>query len=226
MELTKINEAWKEHADERFRKLTFETGDISTLTYLQDSVLRLFHSAILTNMLVVVKNQETSIIAITVNSESEDFSREFCKKIVQNISEYYINNVTEKERETYKVIKKSVDSTYNALLEAEDMYAKWKDASTRYIKMQGSIDELRLRRNIEVLSAIYAEGVKNQEIAKFTLLNKTPYLQIIDAPGQALEIDKLKKKLAAIIGGLIGGFVICTFLIFRKILAEIQSQPI
>lgn len=203
-------------SDERLKGLIYTTNDISQLSYIQDSILNEIYKQITKNILTVKKADPSYIITVSIKTLSEEFSKYFCKTIIQTVSDYYINNTTQKERETLSAITLTVDSTYRALTEAEDIYAKWKDASSRFIKMQGSIEELRLKRNVEVLSAIYAAEIQNKEMAKFLVLSETPVLQIIDEPNLALEKDRIKKKIALLLGGLIGGCISCGYLIFKK----------
>jgi uncharacterized protein involved in exopolysaccharide biosynthesis len=68
------------------------------------------------------------------------------------------------------------------------------------------------------------ELVKNLELSKITLLNKTPIINIIDEPILPLEEDKISKIVAGILGGFLGGFLSVCFFIFRKLFKDALAE--
>jgi hypothetical protein len=67
---------------------------------------------------------------------------------------------------------------------------------------------------------MYAEAVKNREVASMNLLNNTPVVQIIDIPSlplSVLEQDKFKTIVQWVTFGL---FVAAFLLVLRKIIRD------
>ena len=78
-------------------------------------------------------------------------------------------------------------------------------------------------REVEVLNTMYLEIIKNLEISKMTLLNKTPIINIIDKPILPLEEEKISKA-AGILGGFLGGFLAVCFFVFRKLFRDALEE--
>ncbi len=74
------------------------------------------------------------------------------------------------------------------------------------------------------LGQAYGQVLQNLEIAKITLQRETPLYQIIDEPTLPLEAYKPRKLYAIIIGGFLGGIIMCGILITRKIIKTMRHN--
>ena len=92
------------------------------------------------------------------------------------------------------------------------------------MKASGRLKELQLKRRVQVLNAMYIELVKNLEVSKLALLNKTPIINIIDKPILPLDSEKISKKLAGLLAFLLGGFLSLGYFIFRKLFADALAE--
>ena len=70
------------------------------------------------------------------------------------------------------------------------------------------------------LGQAYGQVLQSLEIAKITLQKETPLYQIIDEPTLPLNMEKPGKLIYLLIGGIIGGILICGFLILKKLFIE------
>jgi uncharacterized protein involved in exopolysaccharide biosynthesis len=76
--------------------------------------------------------------------------------------------------------------------------------------------------DVQASAAVYAELLKNLELAKITLRKETPLIQPIDSPQLPLETEKPGKVLFPVLGAIIG-FILCVFyLVFKKGLSELN----
>ena len=132
----------------------------------------------------------------------------------------YISHQTAQANNTLNFLQNRADSIFSELEIAEENYARMKDINKRIVKASGRLKEIQLMRRVEVLNTMYLEIVKNLEISKLTLLNKTPIINIIDEPILPLKSTAISKNLAGLVGGFLGGFLCLIFLIFRKIFED------
>ena len=182
----------------------------------ENYVFKMFYNKIAQNYLVAEKATKSGIITITTTTKSELFSKYFNQYLVEAVTDFYVNRITQKGRTNVAIVQKRVDSIAIVLNDAEFALARWKDANFQLVKAQGMIAEMKLKRNVEVCNSIYIEGIKQLEMSKFSLLQQTPFLQIIDEP--TLPLDSTGE--VSISKGISLGFIIGCFLSFIYVLAR------
>jgi hypothetical protein len=169
-------------------------------------------------------NEDTNIMSIDVSTTSEELSLALANRMFESLSEYYVNKAIEKQAKTLSVITAKKDSVLSVLKGTEYQLANFKDSHRGLLMRTDQISELRLQREITALSAMYAEVLKNTEVADFSLKNKMPFIQVIDAPLspiQPTQISLLRKLLISIIiGGIIGSVLVVGRKVFLDIMAE------
>ena len=172
-----------------------------------------------------VTTGKSNIIRVKFRSTSEKFSKEFTEQLVNVLSDYYIYKTAEKQNRAYRIIDNRIDSLEIALYEAENRIADWIDQKTRdrragNIQGKDVIDQQRLENKAEILSVMYAEAVKNREIALMNKLNHTPIIQIVDYPSYPLtKIEP--NKLITLIKYIMAGFLLATIIIiFNKLVRD------
>lgn len=206
------NKVWE--TDDTLRGFRF-THTKENLTVLENRVFKMFYERIKLKFLTTEKSK-SGIISIKVESTSELFSKHFNHFLVEALTSFYVNRISEKGQMNVAIIQKRVDSVAIALRDSEHALAKWKDSNFQLVKAQGMIAEMDLRRNVEVNNSIYIEGIKQLEISKFTLLQDTPFLQIIDEPSFPIEPVRLSHVRGLIFGFIIGCFLSGLFVFTRK----------
>jgi hypothetical protein len=168
-------------------------------------------------------NEDTNIMSLNVSTTSEALSLALARRMFESLSNYYVNKAIEKQLKTYKVVSTKKDSVLAVLKSTEYQLANFKDSHRGLLMRTDQINELRLQREITALSAMYAEVLKNTEVADFSLKNKMPFIQVIDSPLSPIpptQISLLRKLIIGIvIGGIIGSILVVGRKIFRDILA-------
>ena len=86
--------------------------------------------------------------------------------------------------------------------------AKELDQNFGIIRQQAAVPRLRNELKVQMLSALYAELVKNLEFSKLSLMREAPLIQIIDRPILPLEFYRMSKLKAMAIGVMIFVFLI------------------
>lgn len=194
--------------------------------YRQDSLMATFYKDILRNNLIIEKpDKKFNIIAIQMESPDEHFSKAFAETLIKNATDFYIQTRTLKAKENLDVLTHQVDSVRKELNSAIGGVAAATDANPNPNR---AFQSLRVRSQLHTVdvqanTAILTELVKNQELAKITLRNEKPVIQVLDKPILPLENDKIGKLKAIVIGGVLGGFFACLVLLLTRLYRQIMS---
>jgi uncharacterized protein involved in exopolysaccharide biosynthesis len=219
LEIDKIKDRWAESDD--FKGVSFHDKS----SFIHDSISGIIWQEIIENNLTVeLKSDEANIITLSYISLNQEFAKEFVEKLINEMSKMYIAHQTAQANKTLDFLQDRADSVFSELIIAEQQLAKAKDINQRIIKVTGRLKELQLMREVEVLNAMYLEIIKNLELSKITLLNKTPIINIIDEPILPLEEDKISKIVAGLLGSFLGGFLSVCFFIFRKLFKDALAE--
>ena len=212
-------EEWEESVPE-IKDINY-TNDRATFTLLQDSILGIaWKSLIKNNLSVELTSDETNIVNVSCESKDEVFAKLFVEELVKKITQFYEATKTASSRNTLNFIEGRADSVLIELKLAELAYARHKDSNFGVMRAEGLLEELRLKREVEILNVMYSEIIKNLEVSKFTLLNQKPLVNVIDYPIYPLEVTQHSLLVAFIIFGLLGGFIAVFFVLFQFLFRE------
>ncbi len=212
--------------DARLQAFKFTHSDSKQLTFLEDSLLNDFYVLISKKHLQISKQLKSGIINIEFKSRNEVFSKLYSEELIHAMEDFYIHNKTENDRLMVDVLDYKLDSVVTALHRAEDRLAHSKDVNKQVVKATGLLDEMRLRRDVEILNVLYSEVIKNDEMAKFKLLINTPIVQIIDSPVLPLEDNEVNWWMGLLLGMLLGLFAGAGLIVIYHRLTEKSKQQI
>lgn len=148
-------------------------------------------------------DKKLSIISLSVINQDQYFAIEFCKQLVNNLTTYYINTVTQKERADVDMLKHQTDSVRNLMTGAISDVAISNDLNVNPLKQIIKVPSQQRQLDITALSLAYGELMKNLALAKINLNRETPLIQIIDAPRPPL----INKKKGRMYGFILGAFL-------------------
>lgn len=194
-----------------------------TLTRQQDSLLKVIIDKINTNQFNVARvDKKASIIEVSTTMRSEMLAKIYCEKIVQSVVERYITLKTKRQYSTVLKLQFRADSLESLLRQKTISGAKLQSSSSTLdinplYKTRTSVASETTQRDKTLLSTIYASVVQNLELAKFTLNQDTPIIQIVDSPILPLKIEKLSRLKAALIGLLATSSLTIFVLVYKKI---------
>lgn len=215
-----LREGWDKKNE--LKGLNFNSSNFSRL---QDSVLGVIVDNIRRGYLSVVKpDKKLSIIKTEVKSKDEFFAKSFNDHIVQNVNDFYIQTKTKKSLNNIAILQRKTDSVRAVMNGAIYTAAAVSDATpnmnpTRQLNRVAPIQKSQFVA--ETNKGVLGELVKNLELSKMSVLQETPLIQIIDQPVFPLFKERLGKLKGLIVGGFLGGFLICSVLIVRRILKRI-----
>jgi hypothetical protein len=175
-------------------------------------------------LLKAVSNRNSSIMEMQLTTKSEDLSIKFLNEIYLNLGNFYVKKSIEKQKFTYEVIINKADSLKRLLSNKESSKAKFDDSNRGLISEYSRVPSQRLVRDVSMLNIMYAEAIKNAEVADFAIKSKVPFIQSIDIPFAPLTPNKASLISSLIIGSIIG-FIIGTLLVvINKVVEKALSK--
>lgn len=192
-----------------------------TFSVTKDSLLKYVFRAIRREHLSVNKiDKKLNIIYVKCKAPDELFAKYFAEILVKNVSDFYIETKTKKSRSTVTLLEDRVDSVRSVLDREIYGAAVSRDQNTNTQRAQGSVQSVKKQMNVQVLTTMYGELIKNLELSKFTLMREEPLFQIIDTPVLPLDSQKLRKKVTVPVGGLLAVAITMIYLGLRRRIAE------
>lgn len=196
-------------------------------TRVHDSILGVMYDELSkTSLSVAQKDKKIAIINIDVNDKNEVFAKQFCENLAKTVSDFYVSTKSKKAKMNMEILVRQTDSIRGELNGAITGVAV---ANDNTFNLNPALNVRRApsaRRQVDVQAntAILTELVKQSELAKVTLRKETPLIQVIDRPILPLKNDKLGKAKALIFGGLLAGFLVALWLLFKKMSSELNSK--
>jgi uncharacterized protein involved in exopolysaccharide biosynthesis len=210
----------KSSKSEKFEEFSINNSN----SYVRDSISGVVWEEIIEkNLSIDLQSKEANIITLSYISLNQNFAKEFVSRLIDEMSKMYVSHQTAQTNNTLDFLQERADSVFKELEISEQEFAKVKDINQRIVKASGRLKELQLMRRVEVLNAMYLEIVKNLELSKITLLNKTPIINIIDEPILPLKDNKMSKNASAFIGGFLGFFLSCCYFFSRKLFKDLLA---
>jgi hypothetical protein len=195
-------------------------------TRVHDSILGEIYKDLSKNSLSVAqKDKKISIITMDMASDSELFSMFFCEALAKQVGKFYVTTKRKKDRMNMEILEHQVDSVRSELNRAISGVAI---ANDNTFNLNPALNVRRapsVRKQVDVQAntAVLTELVKQSELAKVTLRKETPLIQIIDRPILPLKNDKLGKVKGFVFGGMLAGFLVVLWLLFKKMSNELNS---
>ncbi|NOT36018.1 MAG: hypothetical protein HOP11_01410 [Saprospiraceae bacterium] len=175
--------------DDPLKSFRFNQTDISKFSNLEATALKKLHLIFL-KKLETSFNEKTGIMEMATVIPDQDLSYELSNKMFDELSRFYIDKTVERQQETYNKLKFKVDSIRGLMNRKDYSLANLKDTYRSTWTYQDVVPQAQTDRDIRTLNMIYAEVLKNLEIASFTLQNQTPFIQALDLPIKPLEVRK------------------------------------
>ena len=224
IDFNEMREGWQKKP-ELNKMLTFPVNvNPGSFTRQQDSLITAVHQNIIQNFLSVAKiDRKLSIIKVEVKSTNENFSKYFAEALVDQVSQFYVETKTMKASQNVRILQHKVDSVRQKLNSAISGVASSNDMNPNANPSKMILRAPSQQRQVDVQAntAILTQLVTNLEISKVTLSKETPLIQVIDQPVFPLKKQRMGKLKSLVIGGILGGILIVSFLFLRRFLLDI-----
>lgn len=187
-------------------------------TRAHDSIMGIIYEDLIKNALTVSKkDKKVDIITMEFTSGNEQFSKDFCEALAQEVGDFYITTKSKKARANMEVLKRQTDSIR---LELNNSISGVAIANDNTFGLNPALNIRRVpssRKQVDVQAnaAILTELVKQTELAKVAVRRETPLIQILDRPVYPLKKERFGKAKGLLLGGFLGGFLGICILILR-----------
>jgi len=196
-----------------------------SLTRQQDSLLTNIQSSLIKTVLSISKpDKKLSLIVATCTSENEGFSKSFLETLNNQVTDFYIQIKTKRQKENVDILQNKSDSLYKVMSNSMYRSATLTDQNINMVKQIAGVDRQKKQIDLQVASTAYTEIIKNLEMAKITLQKETPLIQVIDQPVLPLLKEKASRLKGLLIGGFLAGFLMVGFLLGQKYFREMMAD--
>lgn len=220
-EIYELDKQWS--SNKRIGPIKFQPFDtFKPYSRIQDSLLNFMVEKILMTQFNVFKiDKKAGFIEVSSTMKDELLAKIYCEKLVELAVKEYLNIKTKRQQLTVKNLQLRVDSIANLLALKTFSSANLQtinstmDINPLY-KVNSNVNLETYTRDKTMLATIFASVTQNLELAKFTLSQETPVIQIVDHP--ILPLFKIKKSRLqyAILFAFISNFLLFIFYIYKK----------
>ena len=222
--------AWTKAVLESNSDFRFTHDTISKFSYEEKIMLKILYEYVIGNerrnldpLLSTALDDDSGIMNVSVATLTEALTISMLNAIYENLSLFFIEKAVEKQQKTYDVLSAKNDSIINALLIAEYKLADFNDSNRALVTVKGYLKARQLEREAKILNIMYAESVKNLEIAEFALKRRKPYVQLIDAPIPPIGAT-IVPIMKGIIYSIIGIALFFAFILVRKTYRDAMNK--
>lgn len=193
---------------------------------LGDSVLQLIHEKLIEKQLSVTRlNKKGSIIQVETVSPSQRFSKLFTERLYHETVRFYIGVKTGTAQSNVERLQQRADSLSAILNQKAYQAAGMQILDANMAFRSYSVPVELTNREKTLVYGLYAEVIKNLEMARMTLVNQTPVLQVLDRPAYPLKKDNWPWWKWMLAGGALG-FALVFFLLFYAYPGKPQSSSV
>ena len=197
--------------------------DSKTTIRSQDSIVKVLIKKIKENNLIVNKpSRKTTILEVGFDHKDEEFAKIFNENLVSIVNEFYLKSKTLKTSLNLIILQRQSDSVRDVLNNSIQILAELdeKIPNSNPLLKTNKTPFQKAAVDVQANTAIFAELVKQLEIAKISHRNNTPLIQIIDSPIYPLENSRWNLPKTLVYGFFLGislmSFYFISLFLFRN----------
>ena len=200
-------------------------GHRDSCVFRQDSTLKEIYEIIIEEKLTTsVVDEDLAFKKVALNDEDEEFARGFVEHLTENVTEFYLEVKTQQNKENIEVLEQKADSVKQELTNRMVSAAVLQDRSQYSVNAQNLVGLARQKVEVQLLTTMYAEVIKNLEITKTMAKHNEPLIQLIDGPEFPLEKTRIGKIKGGVIGFVLGLFLISVWIVARASFKEVMGE--
>jgi hypothetical protein len=196
---------------------TADKVDPERFTLAQDSFLGKVCEDLAKDHLTVSKvDKKLAIVSVTFKGRDEWFAKYFTQVLTQNVTEFYVETKTRQMRKNVTMMEHKVDSVKQALGRAMYGVASEVDGNQFLVRGVAKVPQAKKQLEIQVLSTMYGELLKNLELSRALMAKEQPLIQLIDQPRFPLEKNSTPKTIATLSCSILFIFITIFTLVVRR----------
>ncbi len=198
--------------------VTFKPGQVDPerFSLVQDSFLgKVCEDLAMEHLTVSKVDKKLSIVSVTFKGPDEWFVKHFTQVLTQNVTDFYVETKTRQMRKNVMMMEHKVDSVKQALGRAMYGVASEADGNQFLVRGVAKVPQAKKQLEIQVLSTMYGELIKNLELSRTLMAKEQPLIQLIDQPRFPLEKWKISTFLA-FVGGVFGIEILGVLIILSR----------
>lgn len=205
--------------DKNIGSINFARYKNGNLPRLEDSLIQLLTRRILTKDLTVDKpDKKASFIEVGAKMRDELLSQYFADRLVKIATQHYVESKTKVKALNVAKLQHRADSlgallnnrTYSAAASQQSLLDV--NPGLRMAPVTAEITN----RDKTMIATIFAEVVKNLEVAKVALSQETPTIQMVDESSLPLKKEKTSKLMSILAGAAIAALIFTMLLLLRR----------
>jgi hypothetical protein len=172
------------------------------------------------NILTVTSESGIDLLSLNVRTIDEQLSYALSMSVFSHLNDFYLDNETSNTKSAIQSLEAEADSVGRLLRQKEYQLATARDRNYGIILSKNQVNQDEVQRDIQVLTAVYAQMRQNLEMSQFGLKNSGSKFEVLEHPVLPLS-KKIKAPLNySLIGLAIGVSFILLFLILRRFLLD------
>ncbi len=196
---------------------TADQVDPERFSLAQDSFLdKVCFDLVMEHLTVSKVDKKLAIVSVTFKGQDEWFAKHFTQVLTQNVTEFYVETKTRQIRKNVMMMEHKVDSVKQALGRAMYGVASEFDGNQFLVRGVAKVPQAKKQLEIQVLSTMYGELLKNLELSRTLMAKEQPLIQLIDQPRFPLEKKIMSKLITAFGGAFLFGILGINILLFRR----------
>ena len=225
----KYHEKWEEDGIDDYRNFKFLHDSTDLFNPVEWGALKTLHGKVIglgdqKRLIIFYYDDDTSIITLTAETSSHEMSLKLANAFYDELKSFYITKTTQQQIQTFDLVTHKADSLRSLLRQMEYSLAAFEDQNRNLWTKKDRLDKARLTREVNIISLMYGETVKNLEIADFALKNALPSIESIDRPYPPIPPSRPSLLINIIFGILMGGILGTGVLIGVKIYRDIMKS--
>jgi len=219
-----LQKAWKK--DKKIGAVNFSLFATDAMPRKEDSLLQTIISSVTRSLNVNRPEKKASFVEVKISSKDELWSKIFVERLMATGTQRYIVSKTKVKADNVALLQKRADSL-GALLNTTTYTAA---ASQQVLvdinpalRTAPVAAEINTRQKV-MLATIFGEVVKNLELAKFSLSQETPVIQIVDRSYLPLKKEKPSRIMYTLGGGCIAGLITVMLLLLRRWYKKVMAS--
>jgi uncharacterized protein involved in exopolysaccharide biosynthesis len=218
IKISNLRKIWSK--DKELKKVIFSINDneIDKLSLAQRKALKYVKNLMVpekkTGIVRKLFDKKSGVLTVTCVYENEDFAIGLSRAIYDELSRFFVEQMTYTSANNAEVMKRKLDSIQRQLNSVRRTYAQQMDQSLGLLLQQDKVELKSLSVKEQILTVAYAEAMKNYESFQFMNSAAMPSLTLIDFSYAPIKPSKKSQSIYALLFSIV--FVFC-FVFLKRV---------